>query len=271
MNLETLKICDNLEKVRFAKPLVHNITNYVAMNFTANALLAVGASPVMADAAEEIEDIVFLSSAVVLNIGTLNPRWVLSMKGALKAASACGKPVVLDPVGAGATAYRTAAARELLESGSIAVLRGNASEIQAVAGAADAARTRGVDSSCSSSLALEAADALAAKYGCAVSISGAKDFIRSRDGTMSLANGVELMTKVTGMGCALSALTGAFAGVCGSAFEAAYTAAAVTGIAGEMAREKTALPGSFQACFLDCLYALKPEDLERRLRITREA
>jgi hydroxyethylthiazole kinase len=255
----------DLEKIRAGRPLVHNITNYVVMNTTANALLALGAQPVMAHAVEEVEEMAGLASALVLNIGTLSGPWIEAMKIAARAARAKGTPIVLDPVGAGATRFRTAAAMDLLAAARPAVVRGNASEIRALA--AVEAGTRGVDSRHGSMEALGAARELAALRGAVISVSGAVDLIVGGGATAWVANGHPLMARVTGMGCTASALTAAFAAVNPSPLRAAAHAMAVMGIAGEMAAARSAGPGSFQVNFLDVLHALDENDIAQRLKI----
>ncbi len=252
-------------KIRAERPLVLNITNYVAMNTTANALLALGASPVMAHAAEEIEEMAGLASALVLNIGTLSGPWIEAMKIAARAARKRGIPIVLDPVGAGATRFRTVTALDLLAAARPAIVRGNASEIRALATAEG--ETRGVDSRHGSEDALEAARGLAARYGAVVSVSGAVDLIVGAGSTARVANGHPMMPRVTGLGCTASALSGAFAAVNPSPLRAAAHAMAVTGIAGEMAAEHSAGPGSLQMNFLDALHALSENDIADRLRM----
>jgi len=255
----------DIEKIRATRPLVHNITNYVVMNTTANALLALGASPVMAHAAEEVEEMAGLAAALVLNIGTLSGPWIEAMKIAARAARKKGIPIVLDPVGAGATRFRTAAALDLLVAAGPAIVRGNASEIRALA--AGLGETRGVESRHGSEEALEAARELAARHGTVISVSGAVDLIVGEGSMARIANGHSLMAAVTGMGCAASALTGAFAAVNPSPLRAAAQAMAVMGIAGEIAAVPAAGPGSFQVNFLDALYALSENDIRSRLRM----
>jgi len=250
----------NLTDLRNQSPLVHNITNFVVMNFTANALLAAGASPVMAHAAEEVEDMVAIAGALVVNIGTLSPPWVAGMKLAIKRAAELHKPIILDPVGAGATPYRNEVLKELLAIASPTIIRGNASEIMALAGTN--IQTKGVDSTAASMDSLEAAKALSRKYGCIVSVSGATDLIVSGERIAYVENGVPLMTRITGMGCSASAIAGAFAAVQADAFEAAVCAAVMMGVCGEMAFQKTQLPGSFQIAFLDALSEVTPQNLQ---------
>ena len=180
-------VWSDVQKIRAEAPLVHNITNYVVMNSTANALLALGASPVMAHAAEEVEEMVGLARALVLNIGTLSPPWVEAMLRAGGAARKRGIPVVLDPVGAGATRYRTETARRILDEVGPTIVRGNPSEIRALASAEG--RTKGVDSTHGSEEAVEAARALAEAHGCVVSVSGVVDVVVSASSTVRIANG----------------------------------------------------------------------------------
>ncbi len=255
----------DIEKIRAASPLVHNITNYVVMNNSANALLALGASPVMAHAPEEVEDMVALASALVINIGTLSGPWIVSMSAAVAAAKRFGIPFVLDPVGAGATPFRTETAHRLLDEGPPAVLRGNASEIRALHFAEDA--TKGVDSRHGAEEALEAARAISRSRGCVVCVSGAVDLVVRGDETIRVRNGHPMMPRVTGLGCTASALVGAFAAVNPSALRAAVHAMAVMGIAGEMAAEGAAGPGSLQVRLLDAFYTLREKDIKDRLKL----
>ena len=266
MKLTANEIISDLERVRAKSPLVHNITNYVAMNSTANALLAVGASPVMAHAGEEVEDMVAIASALVVNIGTLSEPWVAAMAKALARAGQRGIPIVLDPVGVGATPYRTRAFRALLEKARPAVIRGNASEIIAVVG--ERAATKGVDSGDPAEGALAAAQRLSREHGCAVCVSGETDYILEAGDMAVIKNGHPLMPRVTGLGCTASALCGAFAAVQADRLRATVSAMAVMGIAGEIAAEKSAGPGSMQVNFLDALYSLDGVEIGRRLKLT---
>lgn len=255
----------DLARIRAEAPLVHNITNYVAMNPTANALLAIGASPVMAHAIEEVEEMVGLARALVLNIGTLSGPWIEAMLRAGQAARRRGIPVVLDPVGCGATRYRTATARRLLEEVAPTIVRGNASEIASLL--SDAGGTKGVDSTRASDETVDAALAVAARWRCVVSVSGATDVIVGEGGTLRVRNGHPMMARVTGMGCTASALTGAFAAVRADPLRAAAHAMAVMGIAGEMAAERAEGPGTLQVHFLDALHRMREADVQRRIRI----
>ncbi len=258
----------DVERIRAGAPLVHNITNYVVMNTSANALLALGASPVMAHAIEEVGDMAGLASALVINIGTLSEPWIASMSAAVAAAKRRGIPVVLDPVGAGATPFRTETALRLISEGPPAILRGNASEIRALHSTEGA--TKGVDSRHASEDALEAARALSRSRGCVVCVSGAVDFVVDGDKTIRVMNGHPMMPRVTGLGCTASALVGAFAAVNPSPFRATAHAMAVMGIAGEMAADGAAGPGTLQVRFLDALYSLTEKDIAGRLRLAEE-
>jgi hydroxyethylthiazole kinase len=258
---------DDLGKIREQSPLVHNITNYVVMNVTANALLAIGASPVMAHAVEEVEEMAGLAQALVLNIGTLSGPWIEAMLRAGRVAKSKRIPIVLDPVGAGATRLRTETAARILDELSPTILRGNASEILALAG--DAGCTKGVDSTRSSNEALDAAHALWARYGCVVSVSGPTDLIVARDCVARVENGHAQMARVTGSGCVATALTGAFAAVNAEPFEAAAHAMALSGIAGELAVAKSGGPGTYQAQFLDLLYGVTSGQLKQCIKLTR--
>jgi hydroxyethylthiazole kinase len=265
MKITAVEIYKSVEAIRRESPVVHNITNYVVMNNTANALLAIGASPVMAHAEEEVEEMVNIASALVINIGTLSERWIKSMFMAARQAREKGIPVILDPVGAGATAYRTKTVRELINSEPPSIIRGNASEIMALHD--DKAKTKGVDSSVSSEKAIEIARNLSETHKCVVCVSGATDYIIEKENILKIKNGHALMSSVTGLGCTASALCGAFAAVEKSSFTATAEAMAVMGIAGEMAAAVAAGPGSLQIKFLDILYTLSEKDISERLKI----
>jgi len=257
---------NQLSRIRAEAPLVHNITNYVVMNSTANALLALGASPVMAHAGEEVEAMAGLARALVINIGTLSPSWVEAMHRAAKLAASRGIPIVLDPVGCGATAYRTETAQALIRSAPPTLIRGNASEIRALVHAGSA--TKGVDSQHTPDEAGDDARALSRSLGCVVTVSGAVDLIVAGDRSARVANGHPMMTRVTGMGCTASALSGACLAVAASPFAAAVSAMTITGIAGEMAAEEARGPGSFQMHFLDALYRLDDAEVARRQNVS---
>lgn len=258
--MQVEQVWQAIESVRQQAPLVHNITNFVVMNNTANGLLALGASPVMAHACEEVADMAGIASALVINIGTLSKEWIKSMEVAMKTAGAKGTPIVFDPVGAGATEFRTRTCKNLLELTAPTIIRGNASEIMAVAGSA--VKTKGVDSSAASSAAEAAATEVAKAYGCSVVVSGEVDFITDGRVIYKVKNGHPLMPRVTGLGCTATAIVGAFAAVSQDAVVAATAAMVTMGICGEIAAAQAAGPGSFQVHFLDALYNLNREQLE---------
>lgn len=265
MKITAESIYADVVKIRETSPLIHNITNYVVMNSTANALLAIGASPVMAHAEQEVEEMTGIAGALVINIGTLSESWVKAMFCAVGRAGELGIPVILDPVGAGATSYRTKTCHDLIDAVSPAIIRGNASEIMALV--SEEAKTKGVDSSDPSGAALGAAKSLNRDTGSTVCISGEVDYIVDGGGVIRVENGHPMMGKVTGMGCAATALCGAFAAVNSSFPAAAAGAMAVMGIAGEMAAESSEGPGSLQVGFLDALFRLSVDDMTDRIRI----
>ncbi len=268
--IDTRTLWADRQAVSAQAPLVHSITNLVVMNFNANALLALGASPVMAHAEQEVREMVGIAQALVLNIGTLEPDWIRAMKLALAAARERGIPVVLDPVGAGATPYRNAALADLLQAGSPTIVRGNASEIMSLAGLA--VRTRGVDSAASSLEAVDAARSLARELGAVVCVSGADDHVVDAAGRWAtLSNGHPWMTRVTGVGCSASALVGAFAAVQPDAWRATLAAMAHLGVVGETAVERVQAAGAgvgrLQTELLDGLQLLAAETFSDRLRL----
>ena len=264
------ELWSDIQAVRHSSPLVHSITNWVVMNLNANVLLAAGASPVMAHANEEVQDMVGIAQALVLNIGTLEPYWVQSMTLAMVAAKARGIPVVLDPVGAGATPYRNQTLEALLAAGHPTVIRGNGSEIMSTANAA--IKTSGVDSSASANDALGAAKALAMRTQGTVSVSGETDHILDAKGRVArLNNGHVWMTRITGVGCYLTALIGAFCAVQPDAWRATTAAMALMSIAGERAAEQAQAQGqgvgTMAALLLDNLQGLPQSEFMSRLKL----
>jgi len=260
----------DIAAVRERSPLVHSITNLVVINFNANVLLAAGASPVMAHAHEEVCDMAGISQALVLNIGTLDPYWIQSMKLALAAAAARGIPTVLDPVGAGATPYRNQALESLLAVALPTVIRGNGSEIMSLAGSA--IQTRGVDSSAGASDALTAADALAQRTAGVVCVSGEVDHVLDHQQRWArLSNGHAWMTRITGVGCSATALVGALCAVQPDAWRATTAAMAWLGVAGEVAAEKVQARGlgvgSLAVSLLDELQLLDQATFAQRLKL----
>jgi hydroxyethylthiazole kinase len=251
---------DALHAMRAARPLVQNITNYVAMTISANVLLAVGASPAMVHATEEVDDFVAISNALVINIGTLSPPWIEGMQRAAKRAVALGKPWVLDPVGCGATKFRTDFAVEMSRAGP-SIIRGNASEIMSLAGAAGAGG-KGVDSTASSDAALEAGKALALASGAVVAITGETDYVTDGTTVVAITGGSPLMPLSTALGCALSATVAAFAAV-RPPFEAAVAAIAVYGAAGAAAATRVTGPGHLPAELCDALYVVDADMIAR--------
>lgn len=258
-------IYSDLQAIRSNSPLIHNVTNLVVMQQTANALLALGASPLMAHAPEEIDQIVAIANALVINIGTLDNYWIENMQQAMSAAQQRKIPIVLDPVGVGVSSLRTQTARNLLQSYKPDVIRGNASEILALV--TDLQTTKGVDSAHSSSAAINAAQQLSQQFKCVVVVSGAVDYVVNSQQQIGIKNGVALMTRVTGMGCTATALIAAFCAVNQNYYQAAAHAMAVMGIAGEIAYELAQGPGTFQQYFFDALYQLSLKDIEQRLKI----
>ena len=255
-----------LATLRERKPLVHSITNYVVMNETANAVLALGALPVMAHAREEVQEMVGLAGALVLNIGTLEESWIDSMLVAGATANERGVPVVLDPVGAGATSYRTATAKRLLEELDVAVLRGNAGEVATLVGVE--AEVRGVESIGGGGDAAELARAAAQSLGLVASVTGAVDHVSNGDRTVAIANGHELLAAVTGTGCMSTVLTGCFLAATADPFEAAAEALVAFGVAGEDAAAAAQGPGSFHVGLYYALAALHPATLTGRAKVS---
>ena len=254
-----------LNEIRNNSPLVHNITNYVVMNNTANALLSVGASPVMAHSLDEVEDIISISSSLVINMGTLSELWVDSMIKAGKKANELKKPIVFDPVGIGASSYRTEIAKEIIEKTSPCVIRGNASEIMVLAQLSSV--TKGVDSTAKTVEALNGAIQLSKELNNTVVVSGETDYIVTRNKVSSVNNGREIMSKVTGMGCTATSVIGASIAVEDDVHEAAVFSMALMGVAGEIAESKSNGPGSFQISFLDTLSSVSSKIISDNARI----
>ena len=251
--------------IRERRPLVHNITNYVVMNETANAILALGALPVMAHAREEVAEMVGLAGALVLNIGTLSEPWIDAMLIAGKAANAGGVPVVLDPVGVGATAYRTETARRLLDEIDVAVLRGNAGEVATLVGVE--AEVRGVESVGVDGDPAELARDVARTLGVVAAVTGPVDHVSDGQRSAAVANGHALLATVTGTGCMSTAMTGCFLAGKGDPFEAAAEALVAFGVAGEDAAVGAKGPGSFHVGLYDALAALDPATLTARAKV----
>lgn len=257
---------ESLGKLRERKPLIHQITNYVVMNETANATLALGALPVMAHAREEVEEMVGFAGALVLNIGTLSPAWVEAMITAGRAANERGIPVVLDPVGVGATTYRTETAKRILDEVDIAVLRGNAGEVATLVGVA--AEMRGVESIGAGGDPADLARAAGSSLGVVASVTGPVDHVSDGERVVAIANGDPLLASITGTGCMSSAITGCFLAVADSPFDGAVEALVAFGVAGEDAAVGANGPGSFHVNLYDALAGLDPATLDGRARIS---
>jgi hydroxyethylthiazole kinase len=254
-----------LENLRETKPLVHNITNYVVMNFTANTLLAMGASPVMAHAVEEVEEMVSLAKALVINIGTLSKQWIESMLKAGKRANETGVPVIVDPVGSGATSFRTNTFRRLVNELKLSVVRGNASEILSIA--SDHVRTKGVETAHGAEEVLETARAAAREMDSVTAITGPVDLITDGARVIRCYNGHPLLGSVTGTGCAATAAIAAFNCITSDSFEATLAGLAFFGLAGEIAGAKANSPGSFMVALLDALHEISPEEFQEKARV----
>lgn len=251
-------VAEELARLRSTSPLVHLLTNEVVQEITANVLLAAGASPAMIVAEEEVESFASISGAVLVNVGTLCPARLTAMRMAVAAANKAGVPWVLDPVAVGVLDYRTQACREFLAS-KPAAIRGNASEILALAGFAGSGR--GVDTTAGSDSALEAAELLARTTGAIVAVTGETDYITDGSATWATPWGHPIMTRVVGTGCALSALVAAFVAHAPNRLNAVAAACAVAGLCGGQAADTSRGPGSFKADFLDALYLLDPAQL----------
>jgi hydroxyethylthiazole kinase len=259
----------SLRELRERKPLVHQITNYVVMNETANATLALGALPVMAHAREEVEEMASVAGALVLNIGTLSGPWIESMLVAGRAANAAGAPVVLDPVGAGATTLRTETSKRILGEVAVAVVRGNAAEIATLAGRQ--AEIRGVESIGASDSGAELAQEASKSLRTVVAVTGPVDHVSDGERVVSVANGHELLGTVSGTGCMSTAITGSFLAVRkDEPLEGAVEALVAFGVAGEEAAKGASGPGSFHVALYDALYNLDPAGLDRRARVEEE-
>ncbi|MHB1326036.1 MAG: hydroxyethylthiazole kinase [Thermoleophilia bacterium] len=256
-----------LARIRQKAPLIHNITNFVVMNSSANILLAIGASPVMAHCRAEVEEMTSMASALVLNIGTIQEDWLESMICAAKTANNVGIPVILDPVGAGATRLRTEAIEKIMENCFISVLRGNCSEILSL-GSADI-KTKGVDTSLSlSDRTVDAARQMAIDKKCIIAISGEEDCITDGNRVFRVRNGQPVMTRVTGIGCGLSAVTAAFCAVADNNLTLATASAfGYYGLCGDLAVKTSDKPGSFEVAFIDHLYSTGSEEIEGQLKI----
>jgi hydroxyethylthiazole kinase len=270
------EISDIFNDIKRIKPLVHNITNYVTANDCANIVLAIGASPVMADDPEEVEEVVSLSRALVINLGTLNKRAVESMLKAGKKANELGIPVILDPVGVGASSFRRRTVQEIIRNIKLAVIRGNVSEIKAIAGLEST--THGVDASeqdinTSKDLwyAKNISENLSEKLGCVIAITGTVDIVSDNRKTVFIRSGDKMFSSVTGAGCMCTSLIGTFCAVCDNYFTAASAGILALCISGEKAIEKLTHTefgsGSFRTVLIDSVFGLQSKDFIERGKI----
>lgn len=258
------RISENLAAVKAKSPLIHHLTNYVTVNDCANIVLALGASPVMADDLEEVEDMVSIASALVINIGTLNARTIESMLTAGKKAKALGIPVILDPVGVGATGLRTRTAERIIKEVKPNVIRGNMSEIKVLAGLNVA--IKGVDSVADEENGSQIAKKLASEWGCIIAITGKVDFVSDGESVYAIENGHPMLANVTGTGCMTTSLIGAYCGANSDALISTIAGITSMGLAGEWAYQSLSPhegSGTFRVRLIDAIYNLTPEQLAR--------
>lgn len=255
-------MCEMLSKIKKEQPLILNVTNLVTMDFIANGLLSVGAKPLMSHAAQEMEDLIGLASAVVINPGTIDDHFMELARRACYLADRFNKPIILDPVGAGASQYRTQFNRNLIRQFNIDIVRGNASEVMTLGG--EAVATKGVDSLAESDEAIKSAEWIASKHDLTLMVSGKKDVVINQDKMSQFDYGSHVMSLVTGTGCLLSAIVASFRAVHANAFEAASAATIFYGMSGEVAASQSQLPGSFKTYFLDALHAEPLRELYER-------
>ena len=266
MSISPTQIADDLALVRLKKPLVHHITNFVVMNETANMTLCVGGLPIMSHAKEEVAEMVQMANCLLLNIGTLTPEWIESMLIAGKQANQSGIPIVLDPVGAGATKLRTESSHRLMQELKISIIRGNLAEVATLAG--EQAEIRGVESiSAKSGKEIVATD-LAKKYRCVVAITGAQDVVSDGQNIAYIDNGHPMLTTVTGTGCMATTVIACFAGVQNDYFRAAVSGLCSYGVAAELAAKTTdGNPGSFHVQLYDAMKQLTEQEIIKFAKI----
>ncbi len=250
------RIKSRIKQIKNERPLVLNITNTVTVDFIANGLLSLGGSPIVTQSTQESEDLLKLAKAVVINIGTLDDSFIALCEHVCEFANAVNIPIILDPVGAGASRYRTQTCLSLLKKFRFSVIRGNASEIGALSGLAFA--SKGVDSAVATEAVLAEGANLSRMNNCALVISGETDAVIAGPTVRRFTRGHAVMTSITGSGCLLSAVVAAFNAVHSNAFEAAEEAVLFYGVCGELAAAQSPSPGSFKAAFLDAL-SLLPE------------
>jgi len=259
------KIFEIIERIRLERPLIHNITNMVAMNDTANAILAIGGLPIMAHAKEEVSEMVKAAGALVLNIGTLTLEQIDSMIVAGEEANNLKKPVVLDPVGAGATYLRTESALRLQEKIKIDIVRGNHAEVSILAGLKG--NIKGVESVGSGENAVEVARSLACKHNQVVIITGKQDIVTNGKTVIEVNNGSPMLGTITATGCMVTSLIATFAAVCNDYVMASTGALVCFGLAGERAAVKAQGPGSFKVNLFDEIYNLNEEIICKGLKV----
>lgn len=259
-------IINNLEKLRRSKPLIHHLSNYVTVNDCANITLQIGGLPVMADAIEEVAEMQQISDALVLNIGTLNSALVKSMIAAGQKANSLGHPVILDPVGVGATSMRTTKVGEILANVKVDIIKGNLAEIGILAGLE--ATVRGVEAGAVSGDIVAAAQDLAKKQQTTIAITGEQDMVINSASIAVIANGHAMMGKISGTGCMCSSILGTFAAVCEDMFQAAVAALTCFGIAGELV-PLTNPPGplAYKTALMDCVYGLNSDLINKYAQV----
>ena len=262
----TIKSAELLTRVRADKPLLHHITNFVAMNDNANMALHIGASPVMAHAHEEAAQMASFASALTINIGTLDSFWIKSMELAMSCAASCGIPIILDPVGAGATQIRTDTTLRFLKDFPVSVLKGNLGEISFLAGLGG--KVKGVDSLTGGD-AIEAARTAARKYGCVAAVTAKSDAVSDGKRTLIVRNESDWLGTITGSGCSAATVVSAFCAVEKDFVTASACALAVYALAAEIASEDPVVrgPQSFKAAFFDAVYNLSDSQVKSGVRI----
>jgi len=258
-------IFEIIERIRQERPLIHNITNMVAMNDSANIILAIGGLPVMAHAQAEVREMVRVAGALVLNIGTLTPEQIDSMIAAGEEANNLKKPVVLDPVGAGATHLRTESALRLQKRIKIDIVRGNHAEVSILAGLKGS--IKGVESVGSGENAVEVARSLARKHNQVVIITGKQDIVTNGKTVIEINNGSPMLGTITATGCMVTSLIATFAAVCNDYVMASTGALVCFGLAGERAAVKAQGPGSFKVNLFDEVYNLNEKIICKGLKV----
>lgn len=253
------------ERVRQQRPLLHHITNFVVMNDTANVTLHIGGLPVMAHSREEVAEMVSAAGALVLNPGTLSPEWIESMLIAGKRANELGIPIVLDPVGAGATTLRTTSNQRLLEELRIAIVRGNSGEIGALVGMGGV--VKGVEAVVEVDDPVAAARALAQRYGVVAAVTGRRDIVTDGERVMMVDNGHEWLKTLTGTGCAATTVIAAFAAVERDYVLATTAGLACFGLAAELAAPQARGPASFKVAFYDAIYQLSADQIRAGVKV----